>query len=43
MWDLVMLGIVPGMRVAAPRDAQSLAEELREAVDVAGPTAVRFP
>ena len=21
MWDLSMLGIVPGMRVAAPRDA----------------------
>ncbi|MGH3445479.1 MAG: 1-deoxy-D-xylulose-5-phosphate synthase, partial [Nocardioidaceae bacterium] len=43
MWDLALLGIVPGIRVAAPRDAATLAEELREAVDVAGPTALRFP
>jgi 1-deoxy-D-xylulose-5-phosphate synthase len=43
MWDLAVLGIVPGMRVAAPRDEQTLAEELREAVEVPGPTALRFP
>lgn len=44
IWDLSMLGTVPGMAVAAPRDAQSLAEELREAVHHdAGPTALRFP
>jgi len=43
MWDLAVLGIVPGMRVAAPRDADTLQEELREAVEVEGPTAVRFP
>jgi len=44
MWDLSLLGIVPGMRVAAPRDADTLREELREAVAVQdGPTAVRFP
>jgi 1-deoxy-D-xylulose-5-phosphate synthase len=44
MWDLSMLGIVPGMRVAAPRDATRLREELGEALDVDdGPTAVRFP
>ena len=44
MWDLSMLGIVPGMRVAAPRDAARLREELREAVAVSdGPTALRFP
>jgi 1-deoxy-D-xylulose-5-phosphate synthase len=44
MWDLSILGIVPGMRVAAPRDARRLRELLREAVDCAtGPTAVRFP
>ncbi|HET7385453.1 MAG TPA: 1-deoxy-D-xylulose-5-phosphate synthase [Nocardioidaceae bacterium] len=43
MWDLALLGIVPGIRVAAPRDAGTLAEELGEAVDVAGPTALRFP
>ena len=44
MWDLSMLGIVPGMRVAAPRDATRLREELGEALDVRdGPTAIRFP
>jgi 1-deoxy-D-xylulose-5-phosphate synthase len=44
MWDLSMLGIVPGMRVAAPRDAARLHEELGEALDVNdGPTAIRFP
>jgi 1-deoxy-D-xylulose-5-phosphate synthase len=44
MWDLSMLGIVPGMRVAAPRDATRLREELGEALDVNdGPTAIRFP
>ncbi|GAA4476991.1 1-deoxy-D-xylulose-5-phosphate synthase [Rhodococcus olei] len=44
MWDFSLLGIVPGMRVAAPRDAATLREELGEALDVSdGPTAVRFP
>lgn len=44
MWDLSLLGIVPGMRVAAPRDATRLAELLREAVaHDSGPTALRFP
>jgi 1-deoxy-D-xylulose-5-phosphate synthase len=44
IWDLAMLGGIPGMRVAAPRDALSLAEELQEAVaDRSGPTALRFP
>ena len=44
MWDLSLLGIVPGMRVAAPRDAETLREELAEAVAVDdGPTALRFP
>jgi 1-deoxy-D-xylulose-5-phosphate synthase len=44
MWDLSLLGIVPGIRVAAPRDAATLREELAEAVAVGdGPTAVRFP
>ena len=32
MWDLSILGVVPGMRVAAPRDAATLREELEEAV-----------
>jgi 1-deoxy-D-xylulose-5-phosphate synthase len=44
MWDLSMLGIVPGMRVAAPRDGTRLHEELGEALDIDdGPTAIRFP
>ncbi len=44
MWDLSVLGIVPGIRVAAPRDAVTLREELAEALAVAdGPTALRFP
>ncbi|WP_433760630.1 1-deoxy-D-xylulose-5-phosphate synthase [Nocardia sp. CA-135398] len=44
MWDLSLLGIIPGMRVAAPRDAATLREELAEALAVSdGPTAIRFP
>jgi 1-deoxy-D-xylulose-5-phosphate synthase len=44
MWDLSLLGIVPGMRVAAPRDTATLREELAEAVAIEdGPTAIRFP
>jgi 1-deoxy-D-xylulose-5-phosphate synthase len=44
MWDLSVLGLVPGMRVAAPRDATRLRQLLHDAVDDdRGPTAVRFP
>lgn len=44
MWDLSLLSLVPGMRVAAPRDAMRLREELGEALEVSdGPTALRFP
>ncbi|MET4431547.1 1-deoxy-D-xylulose-5-phosphate synthase [Mycolicibacterium sp. 624] len=44
VWDLSILGVVPGIRVAAPRDAARLREELGEALEVNdGPTAVRFP
>jgi 1-deoxy-D-xylulose-5-phosphate synthase len=44
MWDLAILGVVPGMRVAAPRDSARVRELLREAVaDETGPTAMRFP
>src|SRR5699024_5098151 len=43
MWDLSLLGMVPGMRVAAPRDAETLRAELDEAVAVSdGPSALRF-
>ncbi len=44
IWDYAILGVVPGMRVAAPRDATTLREELREAIATEdGPTALRFP
>jgi 1-deoxy-D-xylulose-5-phosphate synthase len=44
MWDLSILGAVPGIRIAAPRDAGTLSEELGEAVAVTdGPTVLRFP
>jgi 1-deoxy-D-xylulose-5-phosphate synthase len=43
MWDLSLLGVVPGMRVAAPRDATRLRAQLREAIAHPGPAAVRFP
>jgi 1-deoxy-D-xylulose-5-phosphate synthase len=44
MWDLSILGVVPGIRIAAPRDEPTLREELQEAVDwTAGPTVLRFP
>jgi 1-deoxy-D-xylulose-5-phosphate synthase len=43
MWDLAILQVVPNIRIAAPRDASRLREELREAVAVDdGPTVVRF-
>ena len=39
MWDLSMLSFIPGIRVAAPRDAMRLREQLRQAVRVEdGPT-----
>lgn len=43
MWDLAILQVVPGIRIAAPRDATRLREELAEAVTVDdGPTVLRF-
>ena len=43
MWDMAMLGVVPGLRLAAPRDAATLRAELREAISVKdAPTVVRF-
>ena len=44
VWDLSMAAIIPGIRVAAPRDAVELVAQLDEAVAVEdGPTIVRFP
>ncbi|MEI2276130.1 1-deoxy-D-xylulose-5-phosphate synthase [Paenarthrobacter ilicis] len=43
MWDMAMVQIVPGLHLAAPRDATRLREELREAVAINdAPTVVRF-
>ncbi|WP_205472606.1 1-deoxy-D-xylulose-5-phosphate synthase [Nocardioides sp. SYSU D00038] len=44
MWDMSVLQVVPGLRIAAPRDATRLRELLNEAVEVDdAPTVVRFP
>jgi 1-deoxy-D-xylulose-5-phosphate synthase len=44
MWDMSILQVVPGLRLAAPRDVTRLRELLDEAVDVSdAPTVVRFP
>jgi 1-deoxy-D-xylulose-5-phosphate synthase len=43
MWDLSLLHTVPGIRVAAPRDATRLRQLLHEAIAHQGPTALRYP
>ncbi|MFE6954725.1 1-deoxy-D-xylulose-5-phosphate synthase [Streptomyces sp. NPDC057696] len=44
MWDMSVLQVVPGLRIAAPRDAEQLRAQLREAVTVDdAPTLIRFP
>jgi 1-deoxy-D-xylulose-5-phosphate synthase len=44
MWDGSILQVVPGLKIAAPRDATRLAELLREAVAIHdGPSVLRFP
>ena len=44
MWDGSILQVVPGLKVAAPRDGSRVAELLNEAVLVGdGPTVVRYP
>ena len=44
VWDLAMLQLVPGIRIAAPRDAARLREEFDEAIAVEdAPTVIRFP
>ncbi|RBM20695.1 1-deoxy-D-xylulose-5-phosphate synthase [Streptomyces sp. PT12] len=43
MWDMSILQCVPGLRLAAPRDAEQLRAQLREAVEVDdAPTVVRY-
>jgi len=44
MWDMSLAGLVPGLALAAPRDAATLAQELAEALTVGdGPTVIRYP
>ncbi|MGH3215839.1 MAG: 1-deoxy-D-xylulose-5-phosphate synthase [Trebonia sp.] len=44
MWDGSILQVVPGLKIAAPRDGSRVAELLNEAVRVGdGPTVVRYP
>jgi len=44
MWDMSILQVVPGLRLAAPRDGARLREQLREAVEVSDAvTVLRFP
>jgi 1-deoxy-D-xylulose-5-phosphate synthase len=44
MWDMSIMQVVPGLRLAAPRDPARLRELLVEAVEVSdAPTVVRFP
>jgi 1-deoxy-D-xylulose-5-phosphate synthase len=43
MWDMSILQVVPGLRIAAPRDADQVRAQLREAVQVDdAPTVVRY-
>ncbi len=43
MWDASLLGLVPGLRLSAPRDEERLGEALRNAVAVDdGPTVLRY-
>ena len=43
MWDLAMLQIVPGIRIASPRDEARLREQLSEAAAISdAPTVIRF-
>jgi 1-deoxy-D-xylulose-5-phosphate synthase len=44
MWDGSILQVIPGLRIAAPRDGSRIAELLNEAIDVTdGPTVLRWP
>ncbi len=43
VWDIAMCSIIPGLRLAAPRDEETLRARLREALDVDdAPTVIRY-
>ena len=43
MWDISLMGIVPGLHLAAPRDQPRLVEALRAAIDITdAPSVVRY-
>lgn len=43
MWDLSLAAMIPGIKVAVPRDETRMREALREAVATPSPTIVRYP
>jgi 1-deoxy-D-xylulose-5-phosphate synthase len=44
MWDMTLASVVPGLRLAAPRDGDQVKVQLREALEISdGPTVIRFP
>lgn len=44
VWDLATLQVVPGIRIASPRDEHTLRELLSEATTIDdGPTVIRYP
>jgi 1-deoxy-D-xylulose-5-phosphate synthase len=44
MWDMTICSVVPGLRLAAPRDGAQVRRQLREALDISDcPTVLRFP
>ncbi len=43
VWDVSLFGMVPGARLAAPRDVARLRELLRECIASEGLTALRYP
>jgi len=43
VWDLALTGIVPNLKVAAPRDGIRLKELLAESIDLKTPSLLRYP
>ncbi|MDT0214912.1 1-deoxy-D-xylulose-5-phosphate synthase [Rothia sp. ARF10] len=44
MWDMSIVGVVPGLHLAAPRDGAQIPLALRTAVDISdAPSVIRFP